>query len=149
MKGLRILALDVSNAGVADAVATWQTSLFPSDAPVDIPSSLWWWARVKPATGLSFCVGLAGLQVGHQGDAVTGYLSLAGVVPGWRGLGIHKDLIRKRITKARELGLLRLVTDTYNNPASANNLIDLGFRTFMPDAPWKADGAVYWFKDLA
>lgn len=149
MNGLRIQQLDMADAHDVAAVAKYQEYLFPNDAPVDPASSLWWVVREKTGgRDAGAFAGFAGLRVAFPDSPVVGYLSLCGVA-GWaRGLGIQRALIRKRIAKAKELGVLRVVTDTYNNPASANNLIACGFRTYMPDEPWKADGSVYWFKDL-
>lgn len=143
MKGLRIQQLDMANSPDVALVQSHQAILFPNDHPVDTRSSLWW-----VVTFHGVVVGFAGLRVPFPDSPVTGYLSLCGVCPSLRGMGIQRALIRKRIAMARKLGVLRVVTDTYNNPASANNLIACGFRTYMPDEPWKADGAVYWFKDL-
>lgn len=145
MKGLRIQQLDMAYPKEVALVQLLQKALFPNDAPVDPASSMWWAVR-EP--GYRLVIGFAGLRVPFPDSPVTGYLSLCGVGRRWRGMGIQRALIRKRIAMARKLGVLRVVTDTYNNPASANNLIACGFRTYMPDAPWKADGAVYWFKDL-
>lgn len=143
MKGLRIRQLDMAAPEDVAWVLRLQGYLFPSDVTVDPASSIWWVARV---CGVD--IALAGLRVPFPDSPVTGYLSLCGVESAFRGRGIQRALIRKRIAMARKLGVLKVVTDTYNNPASANNLIACGFRTYMPDEPWKADGAVYWFKDL-
>lgn len=143
MRGVRITQLDMAIPGNVQLVRSHQGTLFPADVPVDPLSSIWWVAK-----SFGVVVGFAGLRVPFPHSSVTGYLSLCGVYPSFRGHGIQRALIRKRIAMARKLGVLRLVTDTYNNPASANNLIACGFRTYMPDEPWKADGAVYWFKDL-
>lgn len=144
MKGLRIQQLDMANLVHVEIVRAYQASLFPNDAPVDPASSIWWVAR----SAFGVTVGFAGLRVPFPDSPVTGYLSLCGVDRFARGLGVQRALIRKRLVMARKLGVLKVVTDTYNNPASANNLIACGFRTYMPTEPWKADGAVYWFKDL-
>jgi hypothetical protein len=37
-----------------------------------------------------------------------------------------------------------LVTDTHDNPASANSLIARGFKLFDPTKPWGATGTLYW-----
>ena len=41
-----------------------------------------------------------------------------------------------------------LITDTIENPASANHLIDCGFRLFDPITLWANEGSLYWRKEL-
>jgi hypothetical protein len=58
-------------------------------------------------------------------------------------------MIRKRIAHARSLGWKQLFTETIlDNPASANALINCGFRMFWPAHPWGSPYAVYWRLDL-
>jgi GNAT superfamily N-acetyltransferase len=78
----------------------------------------------------------------------TGYLCRAGVLESHRGRGLQKRLIRVRERKARKLGWTHVVTDTYENPASANSLIKCGFRSYLPRNPWGAKGVAYWIKRL-
>lgn len=111
------------------------TASLPSDTFPDFLKGFWWiaWDGAAP-------VAFAGLTA--TGD--TGYLCRAGVIPDYRGKGLQRRLIRVRVNKARRLGLAWLVTDTYRNPVSSNNLIDAGFRMFTPIEPWAADDAVHW-----
>jgi len=37
-----------------------------------------------------------------------------------------------------------VITDTNENPASANNLIATGFKMFEPSEPWSFKTALYW-----
>lgn len=96
------------------------------------------------------CAGARGDLAGFAGLAPssrwadTGYLCRAAVLPDYRGRGLQKRLIRVRIAKARRLGWRWLVTDTRQNPASANSLIDCGFRMFEPSEPWSFSDACYW-----
>ena len=99
----------------------------------------WWWVAFhdnKP-------VGFAGLQPSNQWE-LTGYLYRAALTWEARGLRLQRRLIAARIAKARKLGWHWLVTDTYSNPASANNLIAMGFRLYQPKRPWAAKGSLYW-----
>lgn len=125
----------------------FRDTLFPADDPVDVTHGLWW---VVEDTREGLLAGFAGLHLKHQGDALTGYLCLAGVLPEYRGQGLQRRLIHARLRKARHLGLVRVVTDTIpGNPASINSLIACGFRAFTPEVPWKVDGAAYWERKLA
>ncbi len=76
--------------------------------------------------------------------ANVGYLCRAGVLPEYRGLGIQKRLIRVRVAYARKLGYLAVVTDTTDNPASANSLISCGFKLYQPFFPWAFKHTCYW-----
>jgi hypothetical protein len=41
-----------------------------------------------------------------------------------------------------------IVTDTTDNPSSANNLIACGYRIYAPENPWGFTHTIYWSKDL-
>lgn len=103
----------------------------------------YWWI-MRDETGI---IGFASLREA-QSMRKTGYLSRAGVLPAHRGQGLQKRLIRAREKKARALGWTHLVSDTYDNPPSANNLIDCGYKTFKPRKPWAFATSVYWRKAL-
>jgi GNAT superfamily N-acetyltransferase len=92
-------------------------------------------------------VGFAGLvQSASWGDC--GYLCRAGVVSSARGLGIQNRLIAVRVRKAKQVGYNWLVSDTRDNPASSNSLINNGFKLFDPSNPWGYSDALYWRKKL-
>lgn len=110
----------------------------------------------KPDTGTWWLVW-------HQRDAVgfgaiqesvrwaaTGYLALAGVLPEHRGHGLQRRLICTRLHYARQQSWRTVITESvYDNYTSANNLIDCGFRQFMPEVQWNPRSAVvYWRKEL-
>jgi GNAT superfamily N-acetyltransferase len=92
-------------------------------------------------------VGFAGLVMSYQWNDCA-YLCRAGVLAAHRGRGLQKRLIRVRIRKAKQLGLNWLVSDTYENPPSANSLIALKFKIFTPSNPWGATGTTYWRRKL-
>jgi len=76
----------------------------------------------------------------------TGHLSIAGVMPEWRGQGLQKRLIMKRVAYARKLGWHTVITDTINsNAPSMRSLIACGFRPYNPKVEWAdKDSSVYW-----
>jgi hypothetical protein len=41
-----------------------------------------------------------------------------------------------------------IITDTSDNPSSANNLIACGYRIYRPTEPWGFNHTIYWTKDL-
>ena len=76
------------------------------------------------------------------------YLCRAGVIPAARGHGLQKKMIRVRLQKAKKLGYKWAVTDTYENPPSANSLISAGFKMFTPSDAWAGEGAIHWRRAL-
>ena len=125
------------------ALLRWlQLEVLPYDEPLSTDFG-WWWVATKDTLPVAF----AGLHMSSQwADAA--YLCRAGVVSAARGQGLQKRLIQVRERKAKALGLRWLITDTSNNPASANSLIGRGFKMFNPSAPWGLPTASYWRKDL-
>lgn len=77
--------------------------------------------------------------------AGTGYMNAAGVLPAYRGRGLQRRLIRRRLEYARERGWKWVITDTLNdNAASMTSLIACGFRPYSPAVRWASEAAVYW-----
>jgi GNAT superfamily N-acetyltransferase len=94
-------------------------------------------------------VGFAALMP-SQNWPLAGYLARCGVLPEHRGNNLQRRLIRAREAAARRHGWHWLVTDTYCNPHSVNNLIACGYTTFYPKKPWglHKETAVYWCKRI-
>lgn len=122
---------DPSQVRWANVILAAQTSILPHDEPHPVyPSDAVWLAYIGGR--------VAGFAILSHRSTVTGYLSRAGVYPFARGQGIQRRLIRARIAEAKRRGYEYVVSDTYNNPASANSLIAEGFRMFDPKKPWSA-----------
>jgi hypothetical protein len=81
-------------------------------------------------------------------DPTIGYLKRAGVRLPHRGKGLQRRFVRVREMLARKLCLHCLVTDTSDNPSSANNLIACGYRIYRPNEPWGFPHTIYFYKDL-
>jgi N-acetylglutamate synthase-like GNAT family acetyltransferase len=115
---------------------------FPDDDRVDLDNTLWWIALVDETQ----VVGFGGLRVLEHD---VGYLCRAGVADSLRGQGIHDALIRARLAYAKMIGLQQVITYTLtDNPFSANNLADEGFRLYLPEYPWAGRSALYWARGL-
>ncbi len=76
----------------------------------------------------------------------TVYLCRAGVLPQCRGAGLQRRLVGVRERHARKHGYVGAVSDTYDNPHSANNLIRCGYRMFTPSHKWAFVESQYWRK---
>lgn len=79
------------------------------------------------------------------------YLCRAGVLPEYRGIGLQRQLIEKRIKWAKNTcGAASVVTYTdAENIYSSNNLIKCKFMLYIPDFPWgNSPEALYWVRKL-
>jgi GNAT superfamily N-acetyltransferase len=138
----RIKKVDTSDDETEEAIQELHDKTFGKHAPmVDPFCHGHWWLAYYDDVPMAF----AGLQR-HGEDS--GYLKRCGVLPGHRGNGLQRKLIRAREAYARRLGYTHLVSDTTNAIASANNLIKAGYRLFIPREPWGPKGALYWRKEL-
>jgi GNAT superfamily N-acetyltransferase len=121
----------------------------------DVINGHWWlvwekeWHIFAPAPHWgSHPIAFAGLKQSLRFDNV-GYLYRVGVMPAYRGQGLQKRLITVREAKAKRLGYIALVTDTTDNPASANSLINCGFHIHEPYVVWGPNPrTIYWRKWL-
>ena len=92
--------------------------------------------------------GFAGLWPSVRVEGA-GYLCRAGVMPGARGQGLQRRLIRVREKAARRKGWVALFSDTDpRNAHSQANLIACGYRPFRPSELWSGDDWVYWRRVL-
>jgi len=126
----------------AASIESLQLRILPGDVPLPAGHG-WWWLAFTGDAPVAFAA-----LVPTKSTPGTAYLARAGVLPSARGQGLQLRLIRARERKAKILGFTRIVTDTYNNPSSANSLIKAGYRMFMPEYRWSFDGACYWQRNL-
>lgn len=99
-----------------------------------------WWIMYHD----SDAIGFASISPSRTYPVIGVYLSSAGILPKYRGMGLQKRLIRVRLRYAKALGKKWAISETVLNPSSANNLIACGFRSFQPDNPWSYKDAHYW-----
>ena len=85
-----------------------QTDCLPGDQPLSPRDGDWWICYSEAGIPVAFCSIKPSLRW-----AETGYLSRAGVLPGHRGRGLQKRLIRVRVARARQLGWKWLYEPTY------------------------------------
>lgn len=116
--------------------------ILPADTLPDFSYGWWWIAFDK-----NFPVAFAGMVALKQWDNAV-YLKRSGVINEYLGRGLQKKLITVRLSKAKKLGMKIAVTDTFDNPYSANNLIAKGFKMYTPITKWATDSACYWHKTL-
>lgn len=133
-----IRRVNVANLKERRAIGALHKTCFPSDEMPNLTSGFWWlvYCDGKPA---GFC-GLERCEKWYN----AGYLCRAGVSPRYRGMGLQKRLIQVRLAHARKMDWDWVITDTTDNPASANSLISKGFRLYEPTEPWGYDNTLYW-----
>jgi len=134
-----IRMVDSSDPKTAFVLAGLQYACLPGDKA--FPMDKGWWHIAYTESGVP--VAFSGMVPSVRWtDCV--YLCRAGVLPEHQGHGLQKRLIRARTAKARALGYKWAVTDTYDNPSSANSLIAVGFKLFEPSEPWAGKGSLFW-----
>ena len=75
------------------------------------------------------------------------FLARVGVLKDYHGQGLQKKLIKVRERIAKKLGMERIITYTsYDNIPSANNLIDCGYKLYIPKWEWGVKHAYYFRK---
>lgn len=131
--------VDPSNPKVFMDIVKMHDECFPNDT-MYVPVKGHWW--------IAYCGKKAVAFAGLTPTKAPGYhyMCRAGVTKKHRGQGLQKRLIQARLKKAKEIGAAMVVTSTYENPSSSNNLIDCGFRMYTPNNGWGATGTSYWQK---
>jgi N-acetylglutamate synthase-like GNAT family acetyltransferase len=140
MGQIQIVQADTSRESVVARLRSMQRELLDGSPVLNPRFGYWWIAEVDGVPA-----GFAALHPSTQWSDV-GYMSRSGVMPVYRGMGLQKRLIRVRERKARQQLWRWLVSDTRDNPASANSLIACGFRVFHPSRPWGFADSTYWRK---
>ncbi len=125
-------------------IAPMDRAIFPIDRKVPIKSLdvAYWLVRVngEPA-------GFASAK--YLPDERLVYFLRAGVLPEFRGRGIHSKLINVRLRWARRLHADAAITYTLvENVTSSNNLFDRGFRLYRPQTLWAGELANYWMLEI-
>lgn len=124
------------------ALKALQKTCLPVDSPY-IEKNAWYWVGYWGQTPIAFCALAPSIR---WADCV--YLARSGVIPEFRGQGLQKKMITIREKWARKHGYKWAVTDTAENPPSANSLISRGYKLYEPSIPWGLSRAIYWRKKL-
>jgi hypothetical protein len=135
--------VDIRNPAIRNLLVFLQKKILPADQPYTPDRGHWWIAYAECGKP----VGFAGLARSIKWTD-TGYLCRAGVIDGFTGHGLQLRMIKVRLVQAKKLGWAWCITDTTNNPASANSLINAGFKMYTPANPWGMSKAVYWKRKL-
>ena len=131
-----IRKVDIRNSSHVSVIKHLQKEILPSDNLYKPDHGHWWVAYTEAEKPVAFG-GLVRSMVWTD----TGYLCRSGVLDEYTGHGLQKRLIQARIKQAKKLGWNWVTTD---NPASANSLINSGFKIYTPGNPWSFRNAIYW-----
>ena len=134
-----IRKVDIRNSSHVSVIKHLQKEILPSDNLYKPDHGHWWVAYTEAEKPVAFG-GLVRSMVWTD----TGYLCRSGVLDEYTGHGLQKRLIQARIKQAQKLGWNWVITDTTDNPASANSLINSGFKIYTPGNPWSFRNAIYW-----
>jgi GNAT superfamily N-acetyltransferase len=127
----------------SDVLTELHALTFQDGSPQADYSEGFWWLAYYGARPVAFL----GAKESVLGDDV-GYFYRVGVDPKHRGNSLQLRLMRAMHAKARRIGWRRIVTDTNDNPSSANNIIRAGYLMWKPERPWSFAAAQYWVKDI-
>ena len=139
---LTIRRVDPHKTEILQTLKNLHGATFPGTPEPDY-LDCWWWLVYSGATP----VGFAGMGPSARWER-TGYFNRAGVTYLFQGKGIQKRLIKTRMAWARKLNYTHVVSDTRENPASANSLIKCGFKIYEPRYPWGFKESLYWIRKL-
>lgn len=138
-----IKSVDTRNQGICSVLLYLQKKCLPSDEPYDVSKGHWWIAYTEDGRPVAFA-GITRSTPWYN----CGYLCRAGVIDEFTGHGLQKRLIAVREKKAKALGWEWIITDTTDNPASANSLINAGFKIYSPSVKWAYKHSIYWRKRI-
>lgn len=115
--------------------------LFPLDE-FDCDENTHFWIAYDGIKSVGFCA----LKI-LDNEIV--FFSRAGVEDKYKNKGLHKKMIKRRITWARRNGYKIAITYVkYDNPLSLRNLIKSGFDIYIPEWDYAGDYFIYVQKEL-
>ena len=135
----RITRANTRDLEIQALLIRMQQECLPSDRPLNPTEGDWWICYADNGAPAGFC----SIKPSVRWEE-TGYLSRAGVLDAHQGKGLQKRMIKVRINRAKRLGWKWLLSDTSENPASANSLIACGFKMYEPRDPYGLKTSLYW-----
>jgi GNAT superfamily N-acetyltransferase len=140
----RIRGVDGFDDEIAETLAELHRMTFFDMAPIPNFDLGHWWIGYLDAEPVSFASVIPSDRYPR-----TGYFKRVGVLPAHRGEGLQARHMRAIDGRARRNGWTHIVSDTTDNPNSANNFIrSRDWRIFTPEHPWSFPHSIYWTKTL-
>jgi len=138
----KFFRVNLSDKEMCKTIMWMHKKCFPDDEVLE-PTEGYWWVVKLDKELVGFC---AMRRTIRWSDC--GYLWRAAVMRCHRGKGLQRRMIRIRERLAKKLGWNYMISDTNDNPQSANNLIKTGYLMYQPGWPYGAETACYWKKKL-
>lgn len=139
----RIRIVDASDDDVVDTLSDLhQLTFFDAAAMPQFDLGAWWLAYHG-----NDAIAFAGV-VPSTHARNSGYFARVGVVQRHWGRGLQLRLMRAVEARGRRIGWDSILSDTTNNPVSANNFIRAGYRLYEPELPWAWSHTLYWRRSL-
>lgn len=139
----RIRMVDASDDDIADTLADLHQLTFFDAAAVPQFELGAWWLAYHGHEAVAFAGVVPSTHTRHGG-----YFSRVGVLQRHWGRSLQRRLMRAIEMRARRVGWDSIVSDTTDNPVSANNFICAGYRLYEPEVPWAWSHSLYWRKWL-
>jgi GNAT superfamily N-acetyltransferase len=139
----RIRIVDASDDDIANILADLHQSTFFDAAPLPQFELGAWWLAYHGDEPVAFAGVVPSTHIRNGG-----YFSRVGVLQRHRGRDLQCRMMRVIEARARRTGWDSIVSDTTDNPVSANNFIRAGYRLFEPQVPWAWAHTLYWRKRL-
>jgi GNAT superfamily N-acetyltransferase len=139
----RIRIVDASDDEVADTLAELHRLTFLDAAPIPQFDLGAWWLAYRGDDAVAFAGVVPSTYVRNGG-----YFSRVGVMQRHWGQGLQLRLMRAVEARGRRIGWDSIVSDTTDNPVSANNFIQAGYRLYEPEMPWAWSHTLYWRRSL-
>jgi len=139
----KIRAVDTEDDEIIETLDDLHRQTFFESAAVPKFALGSWWLAYHGADAVAF----AGVVPSTQ-ERNSGYFCRVGVLRGHWGRALQLRLMRAMEAHARRRGWHSIVSDTTDNPASANNFIRAGYRLYVPEVPWAWSHTLYWRKRL-
>ncbi|MGA2291727.1 GNAT family N-acetyltransferase [Bradyrhizobium sp.] len=139
----RIGEVDGSDEEIAETLADLHRLTFFKAAAVPEFDSGHWWLASHGTIPVAF----AGI-VPSTRACNAGYFCRVGVLRQHRGNALQLRLMRALEARARRNGWRCIISDTTDNPASANNFIRAGYLLYRPPCPWAWPNTLYWRKSI-
>ncbi|MBR0953339.1 GNAT family N-acetyltransferase [Bradyrhizobium canariense] len=139
----RIRIVDASDDDVVDTLSDLhQLTFFDAAAMPQFDLGAWWLAY-HGDDAIAFAGVMPSTHVRNSG-----YFARVGVVQRHWGRGLQLRLMRAVEARGRRIGWDSIISDTTNNPVSANNFIRAGYRLYEPEVPWAWSHTLYWRRSL-
>ncbi len=139
----RIRIVDAGDDDVAETLTDLHRLTFFDAASVPQFELGAWWLAYHNDDAVAFAGVIPSTHVRNGG-----YFSRVGVLPRHWGRRLQLRLMRAIEARGRRIGWHSIVSDTTDNPVSANNFIKAGYRLYEPDVPWAWSNSLYWRKWL-